>query len=83
MQKKKEEKESYATDDPTNTTAEEQENLAKEAIRLSQTFISNKIFERLWDYLGVKKTQKTSCIKLWRWSKDANQKLPYHYLTKF
>jgi len=33
MEKKKEEKEGYATDDPTNTTAEEQENMAKEAIK--------------------------------------------------
>jgi len=33
MEKKKEEKEAYATVDPTNTTAEEQENMAKEAIK--------------------------------------------------
>jgi hypothetical protein len=33
MDKKKEGKETYATDDPTNTSAEEQENMAKEAIR--------------------------------------------------
>ncbi len=33
MDKKKDEKEAYATDDPTNTSAEEQENMAKEAIR--------------------------------------------------
>jgi len=33
MEKKKEEKEAYATDDPTKTTAEEQENMAKEAIK--------------------------------------------------
>jgi hypothetical protein len=33
MDKKKEGKEAYATDDPTNTSAEEQENMAKEAIR--------------------------------------------------
>jgi len=33
MEKKKEEKEAYATDDPTDTTAEEQENMAKEAIK--------------------------------------------------
>jgi len=33
MEKKKEGKEAYATDDPTNTSAEEQENMAKEAIR--------------------------------------------------
>lgn len=33
MEKKKEVKEAYATDDPTKTTAEEQENMAKEAIK--------------------------------------------------
>ena len=33
MDKKIEGKEAYATDDPTNTSAEEQENMAKEAIR--------------------------------------------------
>lgn len=33
MEKKKEAKEAYATEDPTNTTAEEQENMAKEAIK--------------------------------------------------
>jgi len=33
MNKKKDEKEAYATDDPTNTSAEEQENMAKEAIK--------------------------------------------------
>ena len=33
MDKKKEEKEAYATEDPTDTTAEEQENMAKEAIK--------------------------------------------------
>jgi len=33
MNKKKDEKEAYATDDPTNTSAKEQENMAKEAIR--------------------------------------------------
>lgn len=33
MNKKKYEKEAYATDDPTNTSAEEQENMAKEAIK--------------------------------------------------
>ena len=33
MDKKKEGKEDYATDDPTNTSAEEQENMAKEAIK--------------------------------------------------
>lgn len=33
MDKKKDEKEAYATDDPTNTSAEEQENMAKEAIK--------------------------------------------------
>ena len=32
MQKEKEKKETYATDDPTNTSAEEQENMTKEAI---------------------------------------------------
>ena len=32
MEKKKEGKEAYATDDPTDTSAEEQENMAKEAI---------------------------------------------------
>ena len=31
MQKEKEEKKTYATDDPTDTSAEEQENMAKEA----------------------------------------------------
>lgn len=33
MNTKKDEKEAYATDDPTNTSAEEQENMAKEAIK--------------------------------------------------
>jgi len=33
MEKKKEVKEAYATDDPTNTTAQEQEEMAKEAIK--------------------------------------------------
>jgi hypothetical protein len=33
MEKKKEAKEAYATEDPTDTTAEEQENMAKEAIK--------------------------------------------------
>ena len=33
MEKKKEEKEAYATDDPTETTAKDQEDLAKEAIK--------------------------------------------------
>ena len=33
MDKKKEEKEAYATDDPTNTSAEKQEEMAKEAIK--------------------------------------------------
>ena len=33
MDKKKEEKEAYATDDPTDTSAENQEELAKEAIK--------------------------------------------------
>lgn len=33
MEKKKGEKEAYATEDPTNTSAQEQENLAKEAIK--------------------------------------------------
>ena len=33
MDKKKEEKEAYATDDPTDTSAEKQEELAKEAIK--------------------------------------------------
>lgn len=33
MEKKKEEKEDYATDDPTDTSAKEQEELAKEAIK--------------------------------------------------
>ncbi len=33
MEKKKERKEDYATDDPTNTTAKEQEEMAKEAIK--------------------------------------------------
>ncbi len=33
MQKKKEGKEDYATDDPTDTTAQEQEEMAKEAIK--------------------------------------------------
>jgi hypothetical protein len=37
MDKKKEGKEAYATDDPTNTSAEEQENMAKEAIRKFKT----------------------------------------------
>ena len=33
MDKKKDEKEAYATEDPTDTTAKEQENMAKEAIK--------------------------------------------------
>ena len=33
MEKKKEEREDYATDDPTNTSAQEQEDMAKEAIK--------------------------------------------------
>ena len=33
MEKKKEEKEAYATDDPTNTSAKKQEDMAKEAIK--------------------------------------------------
>ena len=33
MDKKKEEKEAYATDDPTETSAEKQEEMAKEAIK--------------------------------------------------
>ena len=33
MEKKKEEKEAYVTDDPTEITAEEQEKMAKEAIK--------------------------------------------------
>lgn len=33
MEKKKEEKEAYVTDDPTEITVEEQENMAKEAIK--------------------------------------------------
>ena len=33
MEKKKEGKEDYATDDPTNTTAKEQEEMVKEAIK--------------------------------------------------
>lgn len=33
MEKKKGEKEAYATEDHTNTSAQEQENLAKEAIK--------------------------------------------------
>ena len=33
MEKKKEEKETYATEDPTKTTAQEQEDMAKEAIK--------------------------------------------------
>lgn len=33
MEKKKEEKEAHVTDDPTEITAEEQENMAKEAIK--------------------------------------------------
>ncbi len=33
MEKKKEGKEAYATDDPTNTSAKEQEEMAKEAIK--------------------------------------------------
>ncbi len=33
MEKKKEAKEAYATDDPTDTSAEKQENMAKEAIK--------------------------------------------------
>ena len=33
MEKKKEVKEPYATDDPTDTSAKEQEDMAKEAIK--------------------------------------------------
>jgi hypothetical protein len=33
MEKKKDEKEAYATEDPTNTSAEKQEEMAKEAIK--------------------------------------------------
>ncbi len=33
MKKKKEGKEDYATDDPTNTSAKEQEDMVKEAIK--------------------------------------------------
>lgn len=33
MEEKKKDAETYATDDPTDTTAEEQEDMAKEAIR--------------------------------------------------
>ena len=33
MGKKKEAKEAYVTDDPTKTSAKEQENMAKEAIK--------------------------------------------------
>ncbi len=33
MEEKKEKKEAYATNDPTKTTAQEQEDLAKEAIK--------------------------------------------------
>lgn len=33
MDKKKEGKEDYATDDPTNTSAKEQEEMAKKAIK--------------------------------------------------
>ena len=33
MEKKEGEKDAYATEDPTNTSAEEQEEMAKEAIK--------------------------------------------------
>lgn len=33
MEKKEEEKKAYATEDPTDTSAEEQEKMAKEAIK--------------------------------------------------
>ena len=33
MEKKKEEKDAYATDDPTDTSAKKQEDMAKEAIK--------------------------------------------------
>jgi hypothetical protein len=33
MEKKKESKETYATEDPTKTSAQEQEDMAKEAIK--------------------------------------------------
>ena len=33
MEKKKEEKDGYATEDPTKTTAKEQEDMAKKAIK--------------------------------------------------
>jgi hypothetical protein len=33
MEKRKKEKEAYATDNPIDTTAKEQENMAKEAIK--------------------------------------------------
>ena len=38
MEKKKEEKEAYATDDPTNTSAKKQEDMAKEAIIKFKSF---------------------------------------------
>ncbi len=33
MEKKKDEKEAYATEDPTDTTAKDREDMAKEAIK--------------------------------------------------
>jgi hypothetical protein len=38
MEKKKEEKESYATEDPTDTSAKKQEDMAKEVIKKFKSF---------------------------------------------
>ena len=45
MEKKNEKKEDYATDDPTNTSAEKQEEMAKEAIK--------KFKSQNWDKLSL------------------------------
>ena len=38
MEKKKEEKEVYATEDPTDTSAKKQEDMSKEAIKKFKSF---------------------------------------------
>ena len=64
MQKEKEEKKTYAKDDLTDTSAEEQENRAKEAIKnfkpLEKAKLSLEVlfFGKLWDCLDQKRTQR-------------------------
>ena len=43
MEKKKEEKEAYATDDPTDTSAKKQEEMAKEAIKKFKSLNKDKL----------------------------------------